>query len=158
MGVRTNGRYHVAGSTKGSGGQARLVVVIGALLTSLGLVGVYSTNVSMASIEAASPPRLAPAGGALERFLPSILIHLTRANAPFNTPTGSASTDPRSSPAYVAAKTGLERWLATAALGLATLLFGLEGNLARTSLRTDVARILVFVSLAYAGLSIFETG
>jgi hypothetical protein len=163
VGARVNGTYHTAGARRDST-QTRLLIGVGAFLALLGALGVYLTNNDMTQIEQSGPPRLALAGGGIDRFVPSLLTNFQRANAPVTTVNAPSSADPRRSPAYIADKRALERWLAVAGFGLSALFIGLEQAApeSRTSSRspigTDLARLLVLLALAYAGLSFFESG
>ena len=129
------------------------------------MLNVVLTNADMTRIEQSGPARLALAGGGIDRFVPSLLSNLQRANAPATTVNAPSPTDPRRSPAFIADKRALERWLALTGFGLSALFIGLEQTVpeeatrvARSPIGTDLARLLILLSLAYAALSFFETG
>jgi hypothetical protein len=104
------------------------------------------------------------AGGGVDHFVPSILMNLPRANAPASTVTAVLAGDPRRSPAFIEDKRALERWLALTGVSLAALFIGLEATIPastahpRSPTGTDISRLLILVSLAYGGLSLFESG
>jgi hypothetical protein len=164
VGARVNGTYHTAGTGRRDSTQTRLLIGVGAFLALLGALGVYLTNNDMTQIEQSGPPRLALAGGGIDRFVPSLLTNFQRANAPPSTVNAPSSADPRRSPAFIADKRALERWMAVAGFGLSALFIGLEQTVpegraaSRSPIGTDLARLLILLALAYGGLSFFESG
>jgi hypothetical protein len=164
VGARTNGTYHTAGTGRRALTQTRLLIGVGACVALLGALSVFLTNSDMTRIEQSGPPRLALAGGSIDRFVPSILTNFSRANAPASTVNAPSSADPRRSIEYVADKRALERWMALTGFGLSALFIGLEQTVpesratSRSPIGTDLARLLVLLSLAYAALSFFESG
>ncbi|HEY3064062.1 MAG TPA: hypothetical protein VGL99_34255 [Chloroflexota bacterium] len=165
MGTRVNGTYHAAGvGTARPSSQTRLLIGVGAFVALLGALNVVLTNADMTRIEQSGPPRLALAGGSIDRFVPSLLAQLPRANAPASTVNAPSSADPRRSAAYIADKRALERWMALAGFGLSALFIGLEQTVPesrqanRSPIGTDLARLLVLLATAYAALSFFENG
>ncbi len=166
MGTRVNGTYHATGAdaARRDSPQTRLLIGIGAFVALLGALNVFLTNADMTRIEQSGPPRLALAGGSVDRFVPSLLMQLPRANAPASTVNAPSSADPRRSPAYISQKRSLERWMAIAGFGLSALFIGLEQTVPesrqahRSPIGTDLARLLVLLSLAYVALSFFENG
>jgi hypothetical protein len=164
VGARVNGTYHPAGAARRDSTHTRLLIGVGAFVALLGALNVVLTNADMTRIEQSGPPRLALAGGSIDRFVPSLLTNLPRANAPASTVNAPSSADPRRSPAYIADKRALERWMALTGFGLSALFIGLEQTvpdtraIARSPIGTDLARLLVLLALAYAALSFFENG
>jgi len=166
MGTRVNGTYHAAGAgtARRDSTQTRLLIGVGAFVALLGVLNVVLTNADMTRIEQSGPPRLALAGGSIDRFVPSLLSQLPRANAPASTVNAPSSADPRRSVAYISDKRALERWMALAGFGLSALFIGLEQTVPesrqtqRSPIGTDLARLLILLSLAYTALSFFENG
>jgi len=165
VGARVNGTYHTPSAARRNTLQTRLLIGVGAFLTALGMLNVVLTNADMSRIEQSGPARLALAGGGIDRFVPSLLSNLQRANAPATTVNAPSPTDPRRSPEFIADKRALERWLALTGFGLSALFIGLEQTVpershavARSPIGTDLARLLILLSFAYAALSFFETG
>jgi hypothetical protein len=160
----TNGTYHAAATLKERTRRTRLLVAVGGLLSALALFNVVSINADMARLEQSGPERLALAGGGLAHFIPSILANLQRAQQPANTVSAALADDPRRSPQYIDDKRALERWMAVLGVTLAMLFIGLESRIPsstahrRSSTGSDLARLLILVSLAYGSLSIFESG
>ena len=161
--VRVNGTYH-ADSARKRARANRALIAVGALLALLGIVNVALINADMARIEASGPAQLALAGSGVARFVPSILASMARPNAPQPTGGGFDQFDPRRSLPYVQDKRALERWLALVGFGLAGAFIGLDNTspsssrTPRSQTGTDLARILVLLSLTWAALSIFESG
>jgi hypothetical protein len=128
------------------------------------VTNVVLINADMTRLEQSGPERLALAGDVLQRFVPSILSNLQRAQQPASTVSVILADDPRHSPAYVEDKRALERWMAVAGLCLAALFIGLEGTIPlstanpRSPTGSDLSRMLILISLAYGTLSIFESG
>ena len=126
------------------------------------MLNVLLVNGDMTRLEQSGPERLAIAGSGLERFVPSLLSNLQRANQPPSTVTAVLAGDPRRSPQYIDLKRALERWVAVIGLGLAALFIGLESTIpegsaaARSPIGTDLGRLLILLSLGLAGLSFFE--
>ena len=126
------------------------------------MLNVLLINGDMTRLEQSGPERLAIAGSGLERFVPSLLTNLQRANQPPSTVTAVLAGDPRRSPQYIDLKRALERWVAVIGLGLAALFIGLESTIpegsaaARSPIGTDLGRLLILLSLGLAGLSFFE--
>jgi hypothetical protein len=139
------------------------VLAAGALLTLLGFANAVLVNGEMTRLENEGPRRFALAGGGLDRFVPSLLANFSRANQPASTVSAAVPGDPRRTPQYVEHKRALERWIAVIGLGLAALFVGLEGTIpqgsaaARSPIGSDLARLLVLLSLALAALSFFES-
>lgn len=166
MGTRVNGTYHAPGASaaRRDSPQTRLLIGVGAFVALLGALNVLLINVDMTGLEQSGPPRLALAGGGIDRFVPSLLTQLPRANAPASVVNAPSPADPRRSPAYIADKRALERWMAVAGFGLSALFVGLEQTVPesrqahRSPIGTDLARLLVLLSLAYVALSFFESG
>jgi hypothetical protein len=164
VGARVNGTYHARSVARRDRLQTRVLIGVGAFLAALGLLNVFLTHREMDRIEQAGPPRLALAGSGIERYVPSLLLNLPRANAPPTTVNAPASTDPRRSAPYIAAKRALERWMAVIGFGLSALFVGLEQTIpdrssaARSPIGSDLARLLILLALAYGALSFFETG
>jgi hypothetical protein len=164
MAARANGAYHPRSETRRATRQTRLLIGVGSFIALLAALNIYLTNVDMTRLEQSGPERLALAGGGLDRYVPSILLNLPRANAPPTVVNAPASSDPRRSAAYIADKRALERWMAIAGLGLSALFVGLEQlapesrGSARSPIGTDLARLLVLISLTYGALSFFENG
>jgi len=164
VGARANGTYHATSTSRRDSLQTRVLIGVGAFLAILGMLNVFLTNSDMTRLEQSGPPRLALAGGSIDRFVPSLLANLPRANAPPTVVNAPSSTDPRRSPAYIGDKRALERWMALTGLGLSALFIGLEQTVpearavTRSPIGTDLARLLVLLSLAYAALSFFENG
>jgi hypothetical protein len=161
--VRVNGTYRAQPAPRRPVAQTRLLIGIGALVALIGLLNVVLINAEMARLEQSGPTRLALAGGGVERFVPSLLANLQRANQPPSTVTAVLAGDPRRSPQYIDHKRALERWVAVIGLGLAALFIGLESTIpegsaaARSPIGSDLARLLMLLSLALAGLSFFES-
>jgi hypothetical protein len=138
------------------------LIAIGILVAAVGLLNVLLINGDMTRLEQSGPERLAIAGSGLDRFVPSLLSNLQRANQPPSTVTAVLAGDPRRSPQYIDLKRALERWVAVIGLGLAALFIGLESTIpegsaaARSPIGTDLGRLLILLSLALAGLSFFE--
>jgi hypothetical protein len=164
VGARANGTYHTTSTSRRDSLQTRLLIGVGAFLAILGMLNVFLTNAGMTRIEQSGPPRLALAGGGIDRFVPSVLMALPRANAPPSVVNAPSPTDPRRSPDYIGDKRALERWMALLGLGLSALFVGLEQTVPerravnRSPIGTDLARLLVLLSLAYFALSFFENG
>jgi hypothetical protein len=164
VGARANGTYHTASAPRRDSPQTRLLIGCGAFAALLGLLGILLTNSDMSRIEQSGPPRLALAGGGIDRFVPSLLLNLPRANAPASTVNAPSSADPRRTPEFIGDKRALERWMALAGFGLSALFIGLEQTvpdsraISRSPIGTDLARLLVLLSLAYLALSFFENG
>jgi len=164
MSVRINGTYHAPTAQRQAQRRTRLLIGIGGLVALVALVNIILLNRDMTSIEQAGPERLGLAGGGIDRFVPSLLSNFSRAQAPLNTGAGFVAGDPRHSVPYIDDKRALERWTALAGFGLSALFIGLESTIPRsaTSTRsptgTDLSRLLILLSLAYAALSIFESG
>jgi len=164
VGARANGTYHAASAPRRDSPQTRLLIGCGAFAALLGLIGVLLTNADMSRIEQSGPPRLALAGGGIDRFVPSLLMNLPRANAPAATVNAPSSADPRRTPEFIFDKRALERWMALMGFGLSALFIGLEQTapdsraVSRSPIGTDLARLLVLLSLAYLALSFFENG
>jgi hypothetical protein len=162
MSSRVNGTYHAVPAPRRPLRQTRLLIVIGALVAGVGLLNVVLINLEMTRLEQEGPERLAIAGSGLERFVPSLLSNLQRANLPPSTVTAVLAGDPRRQPQYIELKRSLERWVAAIGLGLAALFIGLESTIpegsaaARSPIGSDLARLLMLLSLALAGLSFFE--
>jgi hypothetical protein len=162
--ARVNGTYHAAGATRRLTTQTRLLIGAGAFVAVLAGLNIYLINVDMTRLEQSGPERLALAGGGIDRFVPTILANLPRANASPTTVNAPASGDPRRSAAYIADKRALERWMAIAGFGLSALFVGLEQTaldgraISRSPIGTDLARLLVLIALAYGALSFFENG
>jgi hypothetical protein len=161
---RANGTYHAAEVQRDRARRSRLMIVLGGLVAIVGIVNVVLTNAEMTRIERSGPERLALAGGGIEHFVPSILLNLPRANQPATTVNAVLADDPRRSPAFVEQKRALERWLAATGIALAVLFIGLESTIPSTTARprsstgTDMARLVLLLSLAWGGLSFFESG
>jgi hypothetical protein len=161
---RVNGTYHAATALRERQRRTRLLIVIGALLSGLGLLNVVLINNDMTRIEKTGPERLALAGGGIDHFVPSILSNLQRAQQPANTVSVILADDPRHSLPFVEDKRALERWLAMSGLSLAVLFFGLESRIPestahpRSTTGSDLSRLLILLSLSYGALSIFESG
>jgi hypothetical protein len=161
---RVNGTYHRTTTLRDRTRRTRWVIAVSGVLALVAIVNVVLINADMTRLEQAGPERLAIAGDAVQRFIPSILSNLQRAQMPANTVALILADDPRHSPAYVDDKRGLERWLAVAGLCLAALFIGLEGTMPlstanpRSPTGTDLSRLLILISLAYGTLSIFESG
>jgi hypothetical protein len=164
VGARVNGTYHPTSTVRRDSLQTRLLIGVGAFLALLGMLNIVLTNSDMTRIEQSGPPRLALAGGSIDRFVPSLLTNLPRANAPASTVNAPNPADPRRSPAFIADKRALERWMALTGIGLSALFIGLEQTVPesraanRSPIGTDLARLLVLLSLAYLALSFFENG
>lgn len=162
--ARVNGTYHAPTATRRLSTQTRVLIGVGAALALVAALNIYLVNVDMTRLEQSGPERLALAGSGIDRFVPTILANLPRANAPPTTVNAPASSDPRRSEAYINDKRALERWMAIAALGLSALFVGLEQTapesraIARSPIGTDLARLLVLLALAYGALSFFENG
>ncbi len=150
--------------------RGRVLAAVGTALLLLGVAGSYLTNAQMVAIEDSGGQRLSEVGSVLTRLLPSILTSLSKSNAAFNSPGRASGGSLRGSVTYVDAKRALERWVATAGLGLALLLFGLEdlngpapasatdGGPARASIGADMARLVLMAAIVWGAFSIFETG
>jgi hypothetical protein len=164
MSTRVNGTYHAVPAPRRPVAQTRLLIAGGALVGLLGLLNVVLINLEMARLEQSGPEGLALASGGVDRFVPSILANLQRAQQPPSTVTAVLAGDPRRSPQYIDLKRSLERWLAALGIGLAALFIGLESTIpegstaARSPLGSDLARVLILLALAYFGLSFFESG
>jgi hypothetical protein len=162
--VRANGTYHAETAIKEAARRTRLLIGIGGLVAVIGFAGVLLTNADMTRIETSGPERLGIAGAGLERFIPSVLTNMARANQPLSTSAGFVAGDPRHSAPYIEDKRALERWLALTGFGLATLFIGLETRIPsstaqpRSPTGSDLSRLLILISLAYAALSLFESG
>jgi hypothetical protein len=162
--VHANGTYDAEAALKEAARRTRLLIGIGGLVALLGLGGVLLTNADMTRIETAGPERLGIAGAGLERFIPSLLSNMARANQPLSAGAGFVAGDPRHSAPYVEDKRALERWLALTGFGLAALFIGLETRIPsstsqpRSPTGSDLSRLLILVSLGYAALSLFESG
>ena len=134
------------------------------LVALVGLAMVVVTNADMNRIESAGPERLGLAGGGVERFIPSLLSNMARANQPLSAGAGFVAGDPRHSPPYIEDKRALERWVALTGFGLSALFIGLESRIPvstaqpRSPTGSDLSRLLILVSLGYAALSLFESG
>jgi hypothetical protein len=161
---RTNGTYHAAASQRERNRRTRLLIALGGILGLLGMVNVALIHTEMTRIEQSGPERLALAGGGLDHFVPSILLNLPRANQPPSVISSVLAGDPRRSAEFIDNKRALERWMALAGLSLATLFIGLESTIPTSTARprsptgTDLSRLLILLSLAYGGLSLFENG
>ena len=161
---RANGTYHAATAQQERVRRTRLLILVGALLSAIGLVQVVLINADTTRIEQSGPPRLALAGDALAHFVPSILSNFQRAQQPANTVTFVDPSDPRHSPAFIDDKRALERWTAFTGLALAVLLVGLQSRIPESSVNpgsptgTDLSRLLILISITYGALSIFESG
>jgi len=165
VGARVNGTYHPASTARRNQLQTRLLIGLGTFVAALGMLNIFLTNADMTRIEQAGPARLALAGGGVDRFVPSLLTNLQRANAPATTVNAPSPTDPRRSPAFITDKRSLERWLALTGFGLSALFVGLEQTaperspaVNRSPIGTDLARLLILLSFAYVALSFFENG
>jgi hypothetical protein len=162
--ARTNGTYHATSVPRRDRTQTRVLIGVGAFLALLSLIAVVLINRDMDRLEQSGPPRLALAGSGIERFVPSLLINLPRANAPPSTVNAPSTLDPRRSPAYINDKRDLERWMSVICFGLSSLFVGLEQTIpdrssaARSPIGSDLARLLVLLALAYGALSFFESG
>jgi len=129
------------------------LILIGSLVAAIGVLNVLLINGDMTRLEQSGPERLAIAGSGLERFVPSLLSNLQRANQPPSTVTAVLAGDPRRTPQYVDLKRALQRWVTVIGLESTTP----EGSAAaRSSIGTDLGRLLILLSLALAGLSFFE--
>ncbi len=163
MGERVNGSYRALEGRRLTR-QTRWLIAAGAFLALLALVNIILINLDMNDVERAGPPQLALAGGGLGRFIPSLLTNLSRANAPATTVNAPSPSDPRRSPRYIGDKRALERWLTLAGFALSALFIGLEQTApdsranARSPIGTDLARLLVLLSLTWGALSFFENG
>ena len=161
---RANGTYHAATAQQGRVRRTRLLILVGGVLSAIGLLQVVLINADMTRIEQSGPPRLALAGDALAHFVPSILSNFQRAQQPANTVTFVDPSDPRHSAAFVNDKQALERWTAFTGLALALLFTGLQSRIPESSLTpssptgTDLSRLLLLISITYGALSIFESG
>jgi hypothetical protein len=159
-----NGTYHAEVVQKERSRRTRLLIVIGGLLALLGAINVALINGDMTRIESQGPARLALAGGGIDRFVPSILSNLQRAQQAPNTVSVVLADDPRHSLPFVEDKRALERWLAFTGFSLAALFIGMENTIPPSTARvrsptgTDLSRLLILLSLAYGSLSIFESG
>jgi hypothetical protein len=164
MSIRANGTYRAVPAPRRPVAQTRLLIGAGAVVAVLGLLNVILINMEMTRLEQAGPPRLAITGSGVERFVPSLLANLQRAQQSPSTVTAVLAGDPRRSPEYIDHKRALERWVAVIGLGLAALFLGLESTIpegsaaARSPIGSDLARLLILLSLAMAGLSFFEGG
>jgi hypothetical protein len=162
VGGRVNGTYHAVAVPRRPVTQTRLLIAIGALVAGVGLITVILINMEMSRLEQDGPERLAIAGSGLERFVPSLLSQLRRANQPPTTVTAVLAGDPRRSPQYIELKRWLERSVAIVFLGLAALFLGLESTIpegsatARSPIGSDLARLLILLGLALLALSFFE--
>jgi hypothetical protein len=162
--VRVNGTYHGLAAKQRNARRNRLLIGVGALVALLGAFNIALINADMTRIEQAGPAQLSLAGGGIARFVPSILSAMARPNAPQSSGGGFAQFDPRHSPEYVNDKRALERWTAMAGFGLSALFIGLENTIPinptapRSQTGTDLARILMLLSLTWLALSIFESG
>jgi hypothetical protein len=161
---RVNGTYQAAAAQRERARRARLLIVIGAVLAVLGITNVVQVNAEMTRLEQTGPERLALAGGGIDHFVPSLLLNLPRAQAPSSTVAVILADDPRHSPTFIEHKRRLERWMALTGGALATLFLGLESTIPvstahpRSPTGTDLARLLILLSLAYGSLSVFESG
>lgn len=161
---RTNGTYHAPLVHQERARRIRLLVVMGGLLSAIGIVQVALINGDMTRIEQSGPPQFALAGDTLAHFMPSLLENFQRAQQPPNTLTLITADDPRHSVAFVNDKRALERWTAFTGLALAVLFIGLQERIPASTARpssptgTDLARLLILVSLSYGAMSIFEGG
>ncbi len=164
MAVGTNGTYHAPVIKRERSRRIRILIGVGAALSLLGLVQVWSINADMTRLEQSGPRRFALAGDTVAHFIPSILANFQRAQAPANTVTTITADDPRHSSAFVADKRALERWTAFMGVALAILFIGLEERIPTSTARersptgTDLSRMLILISVAYGALSIFENG
>ena len=163
--MHTNGTYHAEAAHRSALRRTRALIAGGALLAVVGLINVLVVNADMTALEQSGPERLALAGGGLDRFVPSLLANLPRPQTLGNAGGGGGGAvagDPRRSPQYIADKRALERWVALVGIGLEILFVGLESRIPDTTAHprsptgTDLSRLLILVSLLYAGLSIFE--
>ena len=161
---RTNGTYHAAVVQRERSRRSRLLIGVGGVLATVGMINVALTNADMTRIEQSGPERLALAGGGIDHFVPSILTNLPRANAPASTVSVFVAGDPRRSEPFIADKRALERWMALTGISLAILFIGLEATIPNSTARprsptgTDLSRMLILLSLAYGSLSLFENG
>jgi hypothetical protein len=161
---RVNGTYHAADVQRERSRRSRVLIVIGGLVALVGTITVVLINAEMTRLERTGPERLALAGGGIEHFVPSILLNLPRANQPPTTVSVLLADDPRRSPAFIELKRALERWMAVTGVALSVLFIGLESTIPATTARprsptgTDMARLVLLLSLAYGGLSFFENG
>lgn len=160
--MHANGTYHAEAAHRSALRRTRLLVGAGALLACVAAVNVLLINGDMTALEQSGPERLALAGGGLDRFVPSLLANLPRPQSLSTAGGAILAGDPRRSPQYIADKRALERWVAVVGVGLAMLFVGLESRIPDTTAHprsptgTDLSRLLILVSLLYAGLSIFE--
>src|SRR5262245_19744871 len=126
---RTNGTYHGPTMVRERKRRTHWLIAISAVLVVFAVVNVMLINADMSRLERAGPERLALAGDGLQRFVPSILSNLQRAQQPANAVNAVLADDPRHSPAYVEDKRALERWMAVTGLCLAALFIALEGTI-----------------------------
>jgi hypothetical protein len=161
---RANGTYHAAIAQRERLRRTRLLIIVGAALSLLGLLNVIVVNNEMTRIEESGPQHLALAGGGVAHFVPSILSSFQRAQQPPNTVTVIDPSDPRHSLPFIEDKRALERWVAMTGLSLALLFVGLENRIPSSTVHprsptgTDLSRLLILISLSYGALSLFESG
>ena len=161
---RVNGAYHVGVAQRERLRRARLLILVGAALTLLGLVNVVVINSVMTRIEESGPRQLALAGGGIAHFVPSILASFQRAQQSPTTVQAPDPADPRHSLPFIEDKRALERWMALTGLSLATLFNGLENRIPTTTAHprsptgSDLSRLLILLSVSYGALSFFESG
>lgn len=134
----------------------------GLLLALVGAGGAAWSSAGLDDLEQDAPARLAPAGGALTRFLPGLVANPSRGAA--------AATDPALGRAYASGRRRLQLFTALAGVGVALALFGLapSGRLFRapaegtgtrgTAFQTDAAALLLLAACAYAVLALLEPG
>ena len=185
---RVNGTYHVAVAQKERVRRTRLLILVAAVFSLLGLLNVVLINndmirsaIAFASrgsgieevvlinndmtrIEESGPQHLALAGGGIAHFVPSILAGFQRAQQSASTVTVLDPLDPRHSVPFVEDKRALERWTAFTGLSLAMLFVGLESRIPNSTVHprsptgTDLSRLLILLSVTYGALSFFESG
>lgn len=161
---RVNGTYQIAVAQRERIRRTRLLILVGATFSLLGLLNVAMINDDMTRIEESGPQHLALAGGGVAHFVPSILAGFQRAQQSPSTVTAVDPADPRHSVAFVEDKRALERWTAVTGLSLAILFVGLESRIPLSSAHprsptgTDLSRLLILLSVTYGALSFFESG
>jgi hypothetical protein len=164
--MRANGRYRALETPRASvSRQTRLLIGVGLAVMLLAGINIVFVNAEMDRIEAGTTPRFAEVGNELGRVIPTIITYVVRGSVPIDPPTADGAVDPKRTRPYLDAKRGLERWIALFGLGLGALIVGVDQATSPpsprregppSSLGSDVSRVLVMLSLAYAGLSFFE--
>jgi hypothetical protein len=161
---RVNGTYHVAVAQKERVRRTRLLILLGTVLSLVGMLNVVLINNDMTRIEESGPQHLALAGGGIAHFVPSILAGFQRAQQSPSTVTAIDPLDPRHSVPFIEDKRALERWTAFTGLSLAMLFVGLESRIPTSTVHprsptgTDLSRLLLLLSVTYGALSFFENG